>query len=330
MPSRWLLSAVALVIASVAGGVSGDGLNVSASTCFARTGYFSPTTGLSSTVLTYSGCFLASTLNVSTTSSGGSAGLPTLRFNASAPDNFTISCGAYCALEFISDANEAQFVVTPAGGCECVSPRQHMSPRAYPNVSAACPTDAGASGPYVRLYAVRPRCPLNLSTCGGGCHPQDGCCTPDAPPTPEDVPHLYVAMVQWSIVVILGIALIEAVVYSVLRCRRRRAPGGTHGFESDAELRSKTQAEALGERLLARFPAAPATSMLASSAAGGPLGDTCTICLEDMTTLPSAKLPCGHVLHTTCLREYLNHKLVNRNTVQCPMCRCVIADGSSA
>lgn len=279
-------------------------------------------TGLdTSAQVTFAGCFLTTTLNVTGVSPRV---LRNVTFNESAPLNFTVGCGAFCGERFSTGkAVEAQFVPNADGACECILPSSFMTPRAHPNASMPCPPPQGGS-PYVRLYEVRRSCPLNTSSCGAvdGCSVIDGCCkqTPNEAPKAA-VPHLYVAMMQWTIAVILGIAVIEAVVYTVLRCRRRRMDGS---FDDDATVRTKTEASALGERLLSTFPPAPAPTML--NAVDG--GDACTICLEDLTTLPSVKLPCAHVLHTHCLREYLNHRLVSRNSVPCPVCRQQIADGA--
>jgi hypothetical protein len=283
----------------------------------------------------FAGCFLASTLNITGVTDRM---LPSVRLNASNPANFTAECGAFCGLRYASATKgEGQFVENPSGACECVLPESFMTPRSHANASAPCPPPSGVT-PYLRLFEVAPRCSLNASDCGSRddkCQAQDGCCVYVAT-EPYQVPHLYVAMVQWTIVAILCIAILEAVVYS---CFRLRYPRGADGgnFEGDAELRTKAQAEELSTRLMDTFPpAGPGTSSAASpTAAAGlaslsmlqmdaPSADACVICLEDLASLPSARLPCEHVLHCHCLKEYIAHKLTNRNTVPCPMCRAAI------
>ena len=275
--------------------------------------------------VSFAGCFLASTLNVT-----GAADrlLPRVRFNASNPSNFTAECGAFCGLHFVSEAKgEGQFVINGDGHCECVMPNSFMTPRSHLNFSAPCPPPVGGAQ-YVRLFEVAPRCPLNVSDCSSGdkCQVRDDCCV-FVEDDKYEVPRLYIAMVQWTIVAILCIAVLEAIIYSCFRCRYRNGLGDQHGFEGDAELRTKSEAEELSTRLMSSFPPAPvpAPSMINNMEAPT---DSCVICLEDLDTLPSSKLPCGHVLHCHCLKEYLSHKFTNRNTVPCPMCRTTIASES--
>ena len=49
-------------------------------------------------------------------------------------------------------------------------------------------------------------------------------------------------------------------------------------------------------------------------------GDTCSICLEDVTSKGSSrKLKCGHMFHSNCLSMWLNSG--NEKAHCCPMCR---------
>jgi hypothetical protein len=269
-------------------------------------------------VLDFAGCFLGSSLNV-TEQSPRSNIEAAIVYNASAPSGFTVSCGAFCAVVG-SWGGEAQFVVNGHGVCECITPSNFMAPRIAPNASAACPAPRVDGDAYLRLYRLVPSCPLNTSVCAVDerCEMRDGCCTLKQAAKEEEPPQLYMVLVQWAVIIILAIGLLEMIVYMVIRCR-----GGmrrTTGWQDDAELRTTTEAEELSKRLLETFPPAPQQSMLTLSE------ETCVICLEELTTLPSQQLPCSHVLHRHCLREYLSHKLVNRNAVQCPMCRSSIAE----
>jgi len=48
--------------------------------------------------------------------------------------------------------------------------------------------------------------------------------------------------------------------------------------------------------------------------------DTCSICLEDVTSKGSSKkLKCGHMFHNKCVSHWLNSE--NENAHCCPMCR---------
>ena len=49
-------------------------------------------------------------------------------------------------------------------------------------------------------------------------------------------------------------------------------------------------------------------------------GDTCSICLEDVTSKGSSrKLKCGHMFHNKCVSQWLNSG--NENAHCCPLCR---------
>lgn len=52
---------------------------------------------------------------------------------------------------------------------------------------------------------------------------------------------------------------------------------------------------------------------------------TCPICIEsmDMTADDIAYLPCLHVLHNTCLMEYMKSKIEQEADISCPLCRVV-------
>jgi RING finger/CHY zinc finger protein 1 len=54
------------------------------------------------------------------------------------------------------------------------------------------------------------------------------------------------------------------------------------------------------------------------------LNNNCPICYEDLSssTIPSSTLKCGHLMHRTCLNEYLEHDYI------CPLCSKSIVDAS--
>ena len=56
------------------------------------------------------------------------------------------------------------------------------------------------------------------------------------------------------------------------------------------------------------FRAATAAELASNS-------DVCAVCLEDMDA--ARRLPCGHVFHAQCLREWIPMHAF------CPTCRCV-------
>ena len=47
------------------------------------------------------------------------------------------------------------------------------------------------------------------------------------------------------------------------------------------------------------------------------LEENCSICLENFkTTLKGCKLPCGHIFHENCIKEWLS-----KHNNRCPVCR---------
>jgi len=57
-------------------------------------------------------------------------------------------------------------------------------------------------------------------------------------------------------------------------------------------------------------------------------GDVCCICLGTMTTGNVKKVGCGHLYHTTCLREVVE-RARSIDLAKCPLCRSSILRGSS-
>lgn len=267
--------------------------------------------GTSSAVSFY-GCFLASTLNVSVPATSAVANFTNLTA-------FTVPCGAECLNTSVSEDHVAQFVILRDGSCRCVSPSHFLTARVNANISVACPAPRSGGDEFVWLFEAAPQCPQNVSACHTvrGCTPRGGCCV-YSPAAERKMPTLYQSMVQWAILMIIVLAIVEAVLYGCLRYRARRRMAD---FEGDAILRTKDDANQLSTRLLDTFTPVPNTSLLSCTSP-----EACVICLDDLTTMPSVKLPCDHVLHTTCLREYMAHKLESHNHVGCPTCRAPIAE----
>ena len=51
-------------------------------------------------------------------------------------------------------------------------------------------------------------------------------------------------------------------------------------------------------------------------------GDDCAFCLDPLSALPTvAELPCGHLFHVECLREYLKYQIRRFCDMACPICQ---------
>jgi len=130
-------------------------------------------------------------------------------------------------------------------------------------------------------------------------------------------------MIQWVAVVVIILAVLEAVAYGCLR-RRRRANGNTRQRGSRGEgglRRSKREATDLAERLLSHFPSSPSAAQEPTLAE-----DACPICLDPLTDSPSLMMPCHHHIHAACLKNFVAHQLSRSNEVNCPMCRFAIVE----
>lgn len=52
------------------------------------------------------------------------------------------------------------------------------------------------------------------------------------------------------------------------------------------------------------------------------MNHTCVICLEDISPETSYTLPCNHVLHDECFRNYFVYNYDQEdNSIECPICK---------
>jgi hypothetical protein len=223
--------------------------------------------------------------------------------------NESIACAATCgSLEHLLrlESGGVQFAIYN-GSCYCV------------NQTAAIPPSTNQTCYDVAIFQVSFLCAyLNVSLgCGPGCSNVDGCCAPNTTPDPNDLPSYYRTMIQWVAIVVIVLALVEAIVYG---CLRRRAMAQRQR-RMRTSVRPKRDAKEITERLLGSLPSSPNAAQEPSI-----MEESCSICLEPLTSEPSLMLPCRHNIHRSCLRDFITHQLVRSNEVTCPMCRAVIVE----
>lgn len=224
--------------------------------------------------------------------------------------NETIACAAVCG-------STVGLLRTKEGGvqfglynssCYCVN-----------QTADVYPSGNGSTCRDLAVFEVNFACAfLNASLgCGPGCSVTDGCCSPSPPPSPDDLPSYYRTMIQWVAIVVIVLALVEAVVYGCLRRRaiaQRQRRNRTH-------MRAKRDAKEITERLLGALPASPSAAQEPSIS-----DEACSICLEPLISEESLMLPCRHNIHRSCLRDFITHQLTRSNEVTCPMCRAVVVE----
>jgi hypothetical protein len=236
-----------------------------------------------------------------------------LAANTSSPPVWTttLACAAQCGstpgLLRLRDGG-VQFSVYN-GSCYCVNDTTPMMPTG--GASETCLNAA--------VFRVTFACAfLNASLgCGPGCSEVNGCCSPDAQPNPNDLPSYYRTMIQWVAIVVIILALVEALVYG---CLRRRAIQQRQR-RLRAHMRPKRDAKEITERLLGTLAASPTAEQEPSIA-----DEACSICLEPLLSEESLMLPCRHNIHRSCLRDFITHQLTRTNDVVCPMCRAPIVE----
>ena len=261
--------------------------------------------------ITTRGCFnvgaLGLTLDVTSSINGSH------QLNAS-------TCAAAClgvdAVNVSAFPVRGHFTVA-AGRCLC-----------FRNASAdAGATDAAQCDVGAPVYAAQLACPLNVTNCGAvtGCEVREGCCLrADAPP---GLPAYYSWMFRWVLIIVIVLAVLEAIVYGCVRIRHRDRwqDADAGALDAPAQLRDAADAKALSSRLLETLPPGDPRPLLATTDAADM--HNCVICLDEFDGLPTVRLPCNHVLHAHCMADLMGHQLQRTSTVLCPMCRApVIAD----
>lgn len=236
-----------------------------------------------------------------------------LGVNSSSPPVWTttLACAAQCGSTpglLRRHDGSVQFTVFN-GSCYCVNSTVPMMPTG--GTSGSC-LDAA-------VFRVTFECAyINASLgCGAGCSEVNGCCSLDAPPNPNALPSYYKTMIQWVAIVVIVLALVEALVYG---CLRRRAIQQRQR-RLRAHMRPKRDAKEITERLLGTLPASP-TALQEPNIAD----EACSICLDPLLSEESVMLPCRHNIHRSCLREFITHQLTRTNEVACPMCRAPIVE----
>lgn len=250
-------------------------------------------------------------------------GMQNLNGSSTAPDappNITEAVECATACQALRPKNEkAQFVYWHAQ-CHCVARSDYVKfpTGSKPTLNQLCDSSD------VRVFELDVSCPLNVTFCGetSGCKLSDGCCVVDNDAA-QLIPAFYRAIVQWVAIVIIGLAVLEGIVYAVVRniVRRRREE---EWRRESMPLRENEEAGDVAERLMAAFP--PSTQVPPRPMIDDQSAD-CVICLEGLGAGNPVVLPCTHELHGPCLRDYLAHQLVKGNDVACPLCRAAVIEG---
>lgn len=286
--------------------------------------------------LRFVGCHLGYVLGINITG-GGDDRVPS--------QNETVACAFRCKYQrdqsnggdggdsgAVGEAMSLQFAWF-GGRCYCIEKKNEVSvPKEEQNVSALCnggiPVPVPPTTAKARVWQLDLQCPLNSSNCGGNCQVVGGCCVAATDDDKYQLPSFYRDMVQYLTLVIICLAMAEAVIYGLMRSRANRMVA-EELRRMETPLREKESAAELAAQLMDGIP----TSVLAPQSPLSPDGtggddDTycCSICLDDMRGKAVATLPCAHHLHRKCLQDFLRHQLVKSNNVTCPMCRTPILE----
>lgn len=290
------------------------------------------TTNSASPNVKFAGCFNISTFP---------ATYPTFPIIRSADDyvileatvNETLMCAAQCGSDSTvtrmpkaSDIHPSKQFIMWNASCYClnISDAVEQIPVQGNGTSAYCPQTASLT-PIVAVFQLFMPCQSLNGTggCGASCQVSDGCCVVTPQDVPPELPLYYREMIQWVAIVVIVLAVVEAVVYACLKRRAREQAGRPARRQNvnGASIREKRAAQEITDRLLGSLPSSP-------TAAAEPTiqEDCCPICLDPLVDKPSLVLPCRHNIHSSCLREYLTHQLTRSNAAACPMCRATVVE----
>lgn len=288
-------------------------------------------------------------------------------------------------------------MAAPVAICQCIRPAYYVTeqrPINGPSTFAACtspasevPPSTTTPPPPIAVFQAQLRCPAfampdDATPCGRNCRSVAyapsasasasslSCCRPKNAPDDNGGENdgsnfsTYRNIIQYMLIVIICLSLVEGCIYGAFRVRRRRREQAAirlAGGTGDPLLREPGDAATLAGRLMEIMPttvlpaAAPSCRTAAQptmpQAAGAvtvtavPVGSNssgtsprrfaedssqpCPICLEPYGNLPVTELPCGHVLHGSCMRDYITHRLQQSNDVSCPTCRGGVFEGMS-
>eukprot|EP00658_Telonema_sp_P-2_P031259 TRINITY_DN23436_c0_g1_i5.p1 TRINITY_DN23436_c0_g1~~TRINITY_DN23436_c0_g1_i5.p1 ORF type:complete len:188 (+),score=31.53 TRINITY_DN23436_c0_g1_i5:175-738(+) len=143
---------------------------------------------------------------------------------------------------------------------------------------------------------------------------------------------------MWIIVIVFVLLMIQSVVMCFMH--RRRLRGYISGIRTRSQAKDllDTYMRSLDDYHPTPQPGAQPvtigavnnegpssnTEVLSGTALlGGTPGDECAICLNDMASKRAVQLLCMHCFHRECIEDLLQHELVLKNEVLCPLCRTV-------
>lgn len=235
-----------------------------------------------------------------------------------------LGCAQSCASGRTNDTGVIKFQACGAT-CQCVTDFPfgvESQGKALTNDSLpfTCPSPMQA-----QILSLESFCPTiwNATQCSSfpSCTFVKGCCgsrsKQPAAQSPQ-VPKVYTEMIQWCIIAVLIMCVLEAFLYGCIRYRRaqRRTEDTTDEIrEQQVQFlhRSAEDAKKLATNLVETFPS--------------PLflpSDACTICLEPFAGRSCVELPCRHIMHAHCLADLLEHELQRSDDAACPSCRATL------
>ena len=141
---------------------------------------------------------------------------------------------------------------------------------------------------------------------------------------------------MWIVVVVFILLMVQSVIMCFMH--RRRIRGYISGIRTRAQARDILDSfmESLGDFHPVPQPgtqpvaignvngvSSDGTVLSGTALLGGTPGDECAICLNDMASKRAVQLVCMHCFHRECIEDLLQHELVLKNEVSCPLCRSV-------
>ena len=294
-------------------------------------------------------------VNRSSSSSNISTGAPAaaqpMMSNGVFSFRFVIAYGnCYCLNETASALAYAHLNLATSLPCCLAAPSWALANNRS-NISTMFPQSSAprcsSSKLYGVMYTADLACPTNVSRCGGvdgggtssPCRMEEGCCVqylaaPSPPIAMASNVTLYIMALLFTVIALQ--VFWWTFKWYVLRRHRRLARGddevndlqlllmrqALHGWQQRQQpplALSRTKDEAVDA-------ASEAMSLLEVAVGESiPPEDCCPMCLEELSTQECVRVLCGHIIHTSCMKEFLAHKLRSYFCpVTCPMCRATV------
>jgi hypothetical protein len=155
------------------------------------------------------------------------------------------------------------------------------------------------------------------------CGMVDDCCQNTNDDEDDGIPGLTRNLFNYVVVIVLILAVIEAILYGLFR--RHIIGGGERRVAREPE-----DVNVLADQLMLSFPDAVAPPPAEEGAEGGEEDErTCSICFVDLGDADGQRavsMPCKHQFHAECIRNYILHVFRDRDEIRCPLCRASIGN----